>query len=154
MDTLPDVTGILNRLVLTHSDAKPGNTLRVEDDFMFIDLDMVALRPAYYDLTYVMFMWGGTSGEMVLDPSESGSMFRLVEVRRAFASAYLRGCGYPDSAADLDKFLFELEAHAPHMMIYFAFVSHWLGLNPAMPEAVKSVVGGLRNAYLSNVHIV
>lgn len=149
MDKLPDVGGILGRIVLTHSDAKPGNMLRYRDDLVFIDLDMVALRPAYYDLTYAMFMWGGTAGDMVLDPSEPGSWFRQPEVRRAFASAYLAGCGYSNSRTDIDNFLFDLEACAPHMMMYFAFVSHWLGLNPALPESVRGIVGGLRNTYLS-----
>eukprot|EP00931_Biecheleriopsis_adriatica_P087756 TRINITY_DN62183_c0_g1_i1.p1 TRINITY_DN62183_c0_g1~~TRINITY_DN62183_c0_g1_i1.p1 ORF type:complete len:375 (-),score=75.50 TRINITY_DN62183_c0_g1_i1:179-1303(-) len=154
MDQLPDAGGILSRLVLTHSDAKPGNVLRYKGDLVFIDLDMVALRPAYYDLTYAMFMWGGTAGDMVLDPSEPGSWFRQPEVRRAFASAYLAGCGYSNSRTDIDNFLFDLEACAPHMMMYFAFVSHWLSLNPALPEAVRGIVGGLRRTYLSKVHLV
>jgi len=154
VDQLPDVGGILSRLVLTHSDAKPGNMLRFGDKFIFIDLDMVAPRPAYYDLTYAMFMWGGTAGDMVLDPSEPGSWFRQPEERRAFASAYLAGCGYSDSETDIDDFLFNLEAYSPHMMMFFATVSHWLSLNPALPEALKGLVGGLRNTYLSKVHHV
>lgn len=154
MDQLEEAGGILGRLVLTHSDAKPGNLLRVGDDFVFIDLDMVALRPAYYDLTYAMFMWGGTSGDLVLDPSQPGSWFRQPEVRRAFASAYLAGCGFPDSSGDVDNFLFELESYSPHMMLYFAFVSHWLGLNPALPQAIRSSVAGLRDTYLSKAHLV
>lgn len=153
MDQIPEVGGLLGRIVLTHSDAKPGNMLRVGDGLVFIDLDMVALRPAQYDLTYAMFMWGGTAGDMVLDPSEPGTWFRQPEVRRAFASAYLVGCGLPAAETDVENLLFDLEACAPHMMLYFAFVSHWLSLRP-LPDAVKSAVGGLRKTYLRKAHFV
>lgn len=154
MHKLPGNGGILGRTVLTHSDAKPGNMVRVDDEFMFIDLDMVALRPAFYDLTYIMFMWGGTSGDLVLDPSQPGTWFQQPEIRKAFAAAYLAGSGLPTSESDIEQFLFELESYAPQMMLYYGFVSHWLGQNPALPDSVKPLIAGLRRAYLTKVYRV
>jgi len=154
MQRLPDNSGILGRTVLTHSDAKPANMVRVDDDFLFIDLDMVALRPAFYDLTYIMFMWGGTSGDLVLDPSQPGSWFQQPEIREAFAKSYLESSGLPANETDVEDFLFELESYAPQMMLYYGFVSHWLGMNPALPDSIKPLIAGLRRAYLTKVYRV